>query len=175
MMKCNDFIKELLNFKWQFEPAKENLEVDLKNNIDGKFSKVTNDFLLFINSFTLLANEDDNAWFIPLEDYLNKDEVEGFAWNEFEMESLEYAEDDSQVKVIKNFWNNHLPFFMSVKNGYTYIAVVLDGESKGSIVSGNEPEYENTTKIASSLNDFFDKYIKVLKGELEDPIFKILI
>jgi SMI1 / KNR4 family (SUKH-1) len=173
-MKYNDFIKELLNFNWQFESADKDISVDIDNAIDGKFAKTNNDLIPFIKSFNTLANEEDNTWYIPLEDYLKEDETEGFAWNEFEVESLEYAEDESQITAIKNFWNNHLPFMMNVKNGYAYLAIVLNGEDKGKIVSGNEPEYEETVTIASSLDEFFDKYILVLKDELDFPTLKML-
>jgi len=173
-MNYNDFIKELLDFNWQFELTDKNIRVNIGNAIDGKFTKTNDDFIQFIKSFKILANEEDNTWFIPLEEYIKKDEIEGFAWNEFEVESIKYAEDETQKNAIKNFWNNHLPFMMSVKSGYAYLAIVLDGENKGNIVSGNEPEYEETSIIASSLDEFFDKYIMILKGELNFLTLKIL-
>ena len=60
---------------------------------------------------------------------------------------------------MREFWSNHLPFMMSVKGGYSYVAIVLNAENKGQIVAGAEPEYEDTVVLADSLDGFFDKYI----------------
>lgn len=64
---------------------------------------------------------------------------------------------------------------MSVKSDYAYVAIVLNGEDKGQIVTGNEPEYEDTVTLANSLGEFFEKYILVLKGELDEPALKLFI
>jgi hypothetical protein len=173
-MKYNNFIQELLNFDWQLESIDNNDKVDIKNIANGKLSNINEDLIKFVKSFKTLANQEDNVWFLSIEDYAKTIKDDGFAWNEFELDSLEYAEDEGQEEHVSNFWSNHLPFMMSVKNGYAYLAIVLNGEDKGSIVSGSEPEYEETVKISSSLDDFFDKYILVLKGELDLLSLKIL-
>jgi SMI1 / KNR4 family (SUKH-1) len=173
-MKYNDFIKELKSFGWQFEPSDKDTAIDINASINGKLAKINDDFISFIKSFNTLANKNDDTWFIPLHDYLNEEETEGFAWNEFEKDSLEYADNETQKISIENFWKNHLPFMMSVKNGYAYLAIVLDGKNKGNIVSGNEPEYEETVTIASSLDEFFEKYILVLNDKLDFPTLKLL-
>jgi hypothetical protein len=173
-MKYNNFIQELLKFDWQFESMNNKGEVDLNNIANGKLSNVNEDLVEFVKSFKTLANKEDNVWFLSIEDYAIANKGDGFAWNEFELDSMEYAEDEEQKAYVSNFWRNHLPFMMSVKNGYAYVAIVINGEDKGSIVSGSEPEYEEPVKISSSLDEFFDKYILVLKNELHLPSLKIL-
>jgi len=173
-MKYNNFIQELLKFDWQFESIENDIEVDLNNIANGRLLNTNQDLVEFVKSFKTLANQEDNVWFLSIEDYAKPNEGEGFAWNEFELDSMEYAEDEEQKAYVSNFWSNHLPFMMSVKNGYAYVAIVLNGEGKGSIVSGSEPEYEEPLEIASSLDEFFDKYILVLKNELDLPSLKIL-
>jgi hypothetical protein len=173
-MKFNNFIQELLNFDWQLESIDNNDKVDIKNIANGKLSNINEDLIKFIKSFKTLANQEGNVWFLSLDDYAKTIKDDGFAWNEFELDSMEYAENEEQKAYVSNFWDNHLPFMMGVKNGYSYLAIVLNGEEKGVVVSGSEPEYEETVKISSSLDDFFDKYILVLKGELNLPSLKIL-
>ncbi|MDR7211798.1 hypothetical protein [Flavobacterium piscis] len=173
-MKYNNFIQELLKFDWQYDPIDNNIEINLETIANGKLLKTNENLLEFVKSFKTLANEEDNVWFLSIEDYAKKINEDGFAWNEFELDSMEYAEDDEQKASVTDFWNNHLPFMMSVKNGYAYVAIVLNGETKGSIVSGSEPEYEEPVTISSSLEEFFDKYILVLKNELDLSSLKIL-
>ena len=171
-----EFVKNLEALGWNIEKKPLHLQ-ELKNNgneVAQKIAKCETEFIEFISSFSVLAKAEDNIWFLSTDEYFKENDGEGFAWNEFELQSLEYAEKDEEVK-IKNFWKQHLPFLMSVKNGYAYCAIVLDGDDAGSIVAGNEPEYEDTTKIAGSLGEFFDVYYEVLTIKSKIPALTMLV
>jgi hypothetical protein len=170
------FIKNLQALGWNFKEGTTQLQQtkDNENEVGEKIAKCETEFVEFISSFSLMANAEDNIWFLSIDEYYKENDGEGFAWNEFELQSLEYAEKDEEVK-IKNFWKHHLPFLMSVKSGYAYCAIVLDGEDSGSIVAGNEPEYEETTKIAGSLEEFFDLYYDVLTMKSKIPALSMLV
>lgn len=101
--------------------------------VKERLSKTPSSFLKFVEYFDLFANAEDNIWFISIKDYLKENNGEGFSWNEFELQSLEYSDGQEKKDVIK-FWNDHLPFIMSVKSDYAYVAIVLNGEDKGQIV-----------------------------------------
>lgn len=55
---------------------------------------------------------------------------------------------------IKAFWAEHLPLLMSVGGHYEYVAYCKSGENRGQYVQGTEPEFEQVTVVASSLNEF---------------------
>lgn len=171
-----EFIKNLESLGWHIEKPSSHLQEFQKNahEVAEKITKCDAEIVEFISSFSLLANADDNIWFLCMDEYFKQNDGEGFAWNEFELQSLEYAEKEEEMR-IKHFWKQHLPFLISVKNGYAYCAIVLDGKNDGCIVAGNEPEYEDTTKIADSLGEFFDIYYDVLEMKSESPALRMLV
>ncbi len=172
-MTHEKFIDILVSKGWNSE--KSDGKVDYKNNaVAEKIDKASDEIRQFISSFNLLANTEDNIWFLSLQDYLKENSEGAFSWNEFEIQSIEAAEDEEEIIAIKAFWNAHLPFMLSVKNGYAYFAIVLDGPDKGKIVIGNEPMYEETTVIAADLAAFFDLFISFLNNEVNLPALAIL-
>lgn len=169
------FTNTLIACNWRFEENQVKINTaTAEDMVKERISKTPKSFLDFVEYFDLLANAEDNIWFISLKDYFKPNNGEGFAWNEFELQSLEYSDEEEKKGVIE-FWNNHLPFMMSVKSDYSYVAIVLDGENKGHIVTGSEPEYEDTVVLADSLDEFFETYISVRKGELDVPALKLFV
>ncbi|GGE50205.1 hypothetical protein EV200_109157 [Pedobacter psychrotolerans] len=169
------FTNILIACNWRFEETQVKINTaTAQDMVKERLSKTPSSFLEFVEYFDLLANAEDNIWFISIKDYLKENNGEGFSWNEFELQSLEYSDGQEKKDVIK-FWNDHLPFMMSVKSDYAYVAIVLNGEDKGQIVTGNKPEYEDTVTLANSLEEFFEKYVLVLKGQLEEPALKLFI
>ena len=81
-----------------------------------------------------------------------------YAWNEWELQSLATAGNDEEWRGrIREFWDAHLPVLMSVKSGYGYFAIERESLK---VVAGNEPEYEDTTIVATSIEDVFSLIIK---------------
>ena len=73
--------------------------------------------------------------------------------NEFELQSIEAAESDSEwIKRIKAFWDEHAPVMLSEKSGYAYFAI----DRSGKIVLGREPEYEEVA-VSTSFQAFLDE------------------
>lgn len=168
------FINGLIEYNWRFEKSQMKRDIISEDIVKEKLSKCPGPFLEFVEYFDLLANAEDNIWLISIKDYFKEDNEEGFSWNELELQSLEYS-DEQEKKDVTEFWSNHLPFMMSVKNDYSYVAIALNGEDKGQIVTGSAPEYEDTVTLANSLEGFFEKYISALKGELDVPALKLFI
>ena len=111
------------------------------------------EWLMFISDFECCSNLDDTVWFLTCEDYQNQ---KAFRWNEWELLSLESAQSETELSEIMQFWNQHFPVILSVKDGYAYYAV---NTADGSIISGSEPEFENSEIIADSFADFMQKII----------------
>lgn len=111
----------------------------------------------FISTVKYLTNSDESAWFLCKNDFDVQKEL-SFRWNEWEVISLENAENDIGWETeIKKFWNIHLPIIMSVKDRYSYYAISLNN---GSVVYGSEPEFEECKIVANSFEEFLSKIMK---------------
>ena len=109
----------------------------------------------FITSYRKVETIDGQAWLLSANDFISKSDDE-FSSDEFEKISLSAAENDTKWQLeIKEFWDKHLPLYMSVGDGYEYIAYNLE---TGKFVEGAEPEFEETSEVASSVSEFL-KYV----------------
>ena len=91
----------------------------------------------FVSIVKSMIRDDERAWFLCSEDYDMQGD-KAWQWNEWELLSLEAAENDAAWKdEIRKFWDGHLPVFLSLEGGYAYYAISI---KEGSIVYGSEPE-----------------------------------
>lgn len=131
-------------------------DIALPEEIEQRYD-APESWLDFIKGFALCANPDFTKWFITFEDFGE----DGFRWNEFELISLEAADDDMEWrKQVADFWDKHLPVFMSVNGEYEYYAIDVDS---GQVVYGYEPEFEEPETVAESFADFIGK---IVTGEI---------
>ena len=138
-----------------------NSKCKLSTTIVERYKKIPSDWLSFINKFNVCMNSTETTWFLLNENYMPKNENE-WRYNEFEILSLESAQDDNEwIKEIHDFWDNNLPIIMSVGNGYEYYAIEI---KSGAIVHGIEPEFEDVEKVANSFNDFINL---IIDGKIE--------
>lgn len=90
-----------------------------------------------------MISGDATCWLLTSKDYAGEGDS-AFAWNEWELQSLEGAgSDESWAEEIRAFWDRHLPVGLSLDGGYGFHAIRDDGV----IVWGNEPEFEETTEV----------------------------
>lgn len=114
----------------------------------------------FISTVKSMINDDETTWFLCKNNFDMQIE-DSFRWNEWEIISLESAENDIEWETeIKKFWNIHLPIIMSVKDGYSYYAISIEN---GSVVHGGEPEFEECKIVANSFEEF---QLKIMKREI---------
>lgn len=160
-MQQNTFLRKMTNASW-FADRTKIIKADIAIDItaEKRLAKCPNDFIDFITSFKSFTNGEENVWFLSYADY-KTNKLEVFPWNEFELQSMKASSGESQ-DAIKSFWDTHIPFLLSLKGGYSYIAICVDEENYGKIYQGREPEYENVTLIANSLEAFFDKFSQSL-------------
>ena len=152
------FIKWAEVNNWNTDTGEFNIKT-LSDEILKRY-EIPSEYQQFLMKVTACTNNEQNKWFICIDDYSQKSEGE-FRWNEYEIISLDAAETDKEwKKSITEFWNLHFPFFMSVEGEYRYFAINVNN---GSVVEGYEPEFEETTTIAKSFYDFLEK---VISGEL---------
>lgn len=139
---------------WKVE---ENLVNSNRLDIDvlKQYKNIPLSFLEFLEHFNSITSQDETTWFICADDYNGKNE-DAFRWNEFELMSLEAAEGDEEwEKEIKEWWKYKLPILLSVKDRYSFYAIDLIDNS-GSIVRGEEPEFEEAYIVANSFDEFLD-------------------
>lgn len=118
-----------------------------------RYKGIPEEWISFIREYDDLATAKEEAWFLTF----NNDELGSFQHDEFEMITLEAVDgDDSATRAVKDFWDHHLVIIMSVGHGYEYYAIDLN---TGEVVCGSEPEFEETTVVASSFQDFLKKII----------------
>ena len=123
-----------------------------------RYPNLPNDYKSFLNEFVLVANKEDTTWFLSVTDFNDEALEEGFAWNEFELQSLTVFEgDEVSQAVVREFWDAHLPIVLSVKGGYSFFAIGVAEVNFGKIYFGEEPEYEDVVFVADSFTKFFDQ------------------
>lgn len=164
-MTTNEFIRFLSERGWQFAPSEEDAKSPRVEN--KAFEAAPDNFRKFAQSFGYLSTSGDSVWFISSQDYHSAPDEGSFAWNEFEQMSLDAALDAEDEGEIRSFWESHLPFMMSVKGEYAYLAIVLTGKDKGAIVAGAEPVFEEAEIICPSFEQFLDLYRNVTEGKEE--------
>ena len=151
MMK--QFIKWAKDNDWDIVEVED--KADLPDHIIERYI-IPDEWYEFVAKLRVCQNKDYTKWFITPLDYKN-DRNEGFRWNEYELQSLEWSDGDSQII---EYWDTHLPIFMSVEGEYTYYAI---DTTNGNVVYGLEPEYEESTIVA---DDFYTFISKIISGDI---------
>ncbi|MBC2580558.1 SMI1/KNR4 family protein [Clostridium sp. DJ247] len=152
--KCSEFISWAKNNGWNITDKCEH-QLKLDNSILSRYKQIPNDYLEFLKMVKQCISPSEKTWFICENEYNNDSDI-AFKWNEFELLSLEAAEQDEEWKSeITGWWEKHLPIVMSVDDGYSFYAIDLTNDI-GAVVQGYEPEFEEVEKIASNVEEFFE-------------------
>jgi hypothetical protein len=161
-MNTNDFLSKLILNGWAVDKEPINpMNVEISLDTLNKIKRTPNEFFNFITSFSSCTNKEDTIWFMSYQDYIDDDEIP-FPWNEFQNQSIDAAmSDDKLLKGIKAYWDFHIPFLMSVENGYSYISICISPENFGKIFMGREPEYEDSSCIAENFMSFLESFFEI--------------
>ncbi|WP_436897925.1 hypothetical protein [Acinetobacter gyllenbergii] len=158
-MDASQFVDALVNIGW----VKEFVEIVKEEKVID--NKLPSEIEELCSKYSVLRNKDDTFWFYSEFDYVSAGDS-AFEWDFFEKNSLECSVNDVQKSHVLNFWRAHLPFGVSVVNGYSYVALRIED---GVVVIGVEPEYEDSAKvIAKSLEDFYELF--VLAADVESDV-----
>ena len=118
---------------------KTNMETSNLPECINRYNKIPTEYTRFLSGIRSCTNSDETVWMLGTED--------------FGMQAAADAEDKEWEARIKDFWNHHLPFCLSVKGGYSYYAIRMED---GIVVRGAEPEFEDTTETAASFREFME-------------------
>lgn len=122
----------------------------------------------WVSSFSQLSSSDDTVWFVARDDYGAGAEAV-FAWNECELLSVQSAITVDEASEVSRFWQRHIPVLLSVRNGYEYLAVRIDG----AVVHGTEPEFEAADVVFPHFEDLL-RYI-VARPARRNPVVESLL
>ncbi|WP_312303707.1 hypothetical protein [Chryseobacterium sp.] len=136
---------------------KDDVNESLHKEFHLRYPHVPDDYLTFLDTFSLLTNLSDTTWFNSISDFNGTNDESAFSWNEFEIQSLEASDGDAESqKKIQTFWDQHLPIILSVKNGYAYFAINVSEENFGKIYYGEEPEFEEAEWVFRDFTSFIE-------------------
>ncbi len=145
-----DIISTLENRSWIIDELIQN-NLEFPKEIEKRYPNIPVESLQLIKKYKQIVAPNESSWFLTIIDY-NGASDSAYKWNEWEVESLQSASDDEAwQKEIKEFWDNHFPFFISVKDGYSYLAI---SQQDGSVIFGEEPEFEEIERVADSFDHF---------------------
>ncbi len=135
----------------------ESMNLCLNEEFIKRYSCISSEYQEFLRYFNEVISDDEKTWFLCSNEYNNTSKL-AFRWNEFEELSLEATKDDEEWKEeIKRWWDKKLPIIMSVRDGYSFFAIDLEN---GTIVRGEEPEFEEIEIVAKSFYEFLDMMMK---------------
>ncbi|HZZ80014.1 MAG TPA: hypothetical protein VFE62_15955 [Gemmataceae bacterium] len=152
-MKQSDLIDRLRKSGWEVV-TRPDRALRLPPEISARHSKLPAALTKFLGSVDSCINETQTAWFLCEADYAGTSGA-AFRWDEWEQLSLNAAGDDGRFAAkVRAFWDAHLPFLLSVRDGYAYFAIRTAADGFGRIVRGCEPEFEEASQIANSFEEF---------------------
>jgi hypothetical protein len=162
-MNVTDFISELVKHGWHVKLRdKDDFDPQV---LQTRYALIPDSYMQFLGNVVYCQNSEENVWFLSEDDFEGKSDS-AFAWNEFELQSLECSLGDAQlIAEIKNFWDTHIPILISVKGYYSYLAISTLKNEYGVVVEGSAPEYEEVTKLCDSFEELMEKVLRVLNGE----------
>lgn len=144
-------LESLAELGWRI---KENLTLTVPDFIMKRYGVLPKNWLERFGCIELCVAPDEQSWFITPRDMHGASDS-AYAWNEAEKQSLEAAQDDTDwVAEISEYWDAHFPVMFSVQNGYETWVLCLSGSDAGKIKQSQEPEYEEGTVVADSLEEF---------------------
>jgi hypothetical protein len=154
MGEINNFVNWTKNKGWNVMIENNSIK-NLPENILTRYN-IPDEYKTFLENIKICTNSEENIWFLCIDDYLEKSEGT-FRWNEFEIISLEAADNDVElINEINNYWNKHLPIVFNVRGEYEYYAINIENKK---IVYGYEPEFEESKIVANNFKELLEKII----------------
>lgn len=124
-----------------------------------RYTNIPADFISILSRFDEIENGAGTLFFLTYP-YFEGTIESAFTYDTFEALSLENTVDEEQRKSVIAFWNTHIPFLISLHNGYEFYAVsTIDG----TVVHGCEPDFESVSAKADSMADFI---VRVILGKI---------
>jgi hypothetical protein len=96
---------------------------------------------------------------------------DAIAWNEFEkMELADRAPGAADPAEITRFWDEHMPFMLSVGGEYQYLGFRVGGDRFGSVVEGYDLDLREPSDVAAGFDQFVRLHVNALNGNPGDTM-----
>ena len=152
-MNQADIIERLRRQGWTVEERADRT-LRLPPEVAARYPELPTSLCEFLGGLRECVNNSQTVWFLCESDYCGTSGT-AFRWDEWERMSLDAAGGDTPlVASVRDFWDAHLPFLLSVRDGYAYHAVRTKGDGVGLVVAGREPEFEEPSVVAESFDQF---------------------
>ena len=162
--QCVELLSALQAAGWRVTRRPAGDPVQFHGVLGARYPRVPHAFQWFLDTVAVCVNPSATVWFLGADDYAGRSDA-AFAWNECERQSVAAADgDEALLGAVDAFWSRHLPFLMSVKDGYAFAAISLGDDAYGAVVVGREPEYEDVDQVCTSFGEFADAFAAAVSG-----------
>jgi hypothetical protein len=154
--------------------VKKTSPLQLPAVLTSRHRRLPPDYVRLLSLVDKCTNKSETAWFVCERDYDGTSDS-AYRWNEFEVQALEGAKgDEAWKREITSFWDVHLPILLSVRSGYSFLALRLTSQQFGAVVFGREPEYEEVDLVCGSFGELSRLTQAVIHGQ-EHPLLSSLL
>ena len=169
----NVLLTTLSNAGWKVTP-REIRPLSFSPELRQRHPTLPEDYVRFLQAFTLCANATETAWFLSEEDYaaddLARKNASTFRWNEYEQMSLEAFEGNpAEEQAVRRFWDVHFPIALAVHSDYAYLALCTASNHFGSVVYGYGPTFEDAAEVVCpSFAEFARRFLAFVGSRADD-------
>jgi hypothetical protein len=168
------FAKVLSKHGWNVS-IRQSANVQLPAVLSKRYNTLPSQYREFLETVERCIDPNEVVWFLSIDDFEGK-AATAFAWNDFELQSLDGARKDPDwQREIETFWDKHLPIAISVKAGYSFLALRLEGLPYGCVVVGREPEYEDVRVVSESFSELIGMLSDAVEKNFQLPDFSDFI
>jgi hypothetical protein len=165
------YLRLLASRGWTVVEAEPGEDVALRPEIRARYPRIPGQYERFLARVRSCVNADETVWFLCAEDYNQPPDDEAFAWNEFEkMELEDAAPGAADPAEVRQFWDEHLPFMLSVGGEYAYLGFRVVGDRFGSVIEGYDIDLREPSDVARDFDEFVRLHSKALNGDPGDTI-----
>ncbi|HSE25766.1 MAG TPA: hypothetical protein VLB68_29135 [Pyrinomonadaceae bacterium] len=169
--QIDDYIVSLQRAGWLIT-LNHSGSAKLPASISQRHPRIPEDYLKFISRVSTCVNGNETVWFLCADDYYGRSDS-AYAWNEFELMELEGLDEHDEARnAIIKFWDEHLPFMISVSGEYAHLSFALTAKSFGAVVEGWELQLREVTNVAPSFEEFVRLHSAALLGDFGDTILR---
>ncbi|HXK33236.1 MAG TPA: hypothetical protein VNM91_04385 [Dehalococcoidia bacterium] len=151
---------------WTVDEIRPGDHVELPPEIRGRYPRIPEQYERFLARVRTCVNADETTWFLCAEDFHQPASDDSFTWNEFERMELDdggpRAADPAEVR---RFWDEHMPFMLSVGGEYQYLGFRVGNDRFGSVVEGYDIDLRDPTDIAADFDEFMRLHTNALNGD----------
>jgi hypothetical protein len=157
-MKNADIIQQLRQQGWTIA-ERQGRPFRLPPEVSARHPKLPKSLTAFLAGMSVCVDASESEWFLCEDDFAGGS-GSAFPWDAWERLSLKAGIDDDRFTAqVRAFWDAHLPFFLSVRDGYAYFAVRTATDGFGQVVAGREPEFDEPSKVAETFTDFLRLFV----------------